>query len=252
MDVAVAYKWAANPADAAVAADGSVDWSRAKAGISEYDPVAIEVGRAVATHAGAELVGLSVGTAAAATPLATKAAASRGLDRAVIVSDDDAAGWTATQVAGALAELVRRQQVGLLLTGDASVDENAKVVSALVAGHLGWPCVQEVTEVVPDGDGWVLTQTVPGGTRTLAVDGPAVVGVTTDAAQPRVPGMKDILAAGKKPVEKLSAAEVTVAEVPVAVTSRVRPQARARKQQIFTGSDAAAELAAALRADGSL
>ena len=42
MTIVVAYKWAANPQDASVGADGTVDWSRAKAGVSEYDPVAIE------------------------------------------------------------------------------------------------------------------------------------------------------------------------------------------------------------------
>lgn len=252
MNVAVAYKWAANPSDAAVAPDGTVDWSRAKASISEYDPVAIELGRALATEVGAEYVGLSVGTSAVGAPLATKAAMSRGLDRGLVLADDATAGWTATQVAAALAALARRADARIVLTGDASVDENAKVVSALVAGHLGWPCLQEVTAVTSDGDGWLITQAVPGGTRQVAVGGPVVVAVTTDAAQPRVPGMKDILAAGKKPVEKLTATEVGVTDVALDVTARERPQARARKNQIFEGADAAARLAAALRSDGSL
>ena len=43
MTVVVAYKWAANPQDASVGADGAVDWSRARAALSEYDPIAAQV-----------------------------------------------------------------------------------------------------------------------------------------------------------------------------------------------------------------
>ena len=55
MKIVVAYKWAPNPQDASVGVDGIVDWSRAKPGISEYDPVAMALGRKVATALGAEL-----------------------------------------------------------------------------------------------------------------------------------------------------------------------------------------------------
>ena len=65
MTIAVAYKYAANPQDASVGSDGLIDWSRAKEAVSDYDPVAIQVGRQLADAAGTELVGITVGTAAA-------------------------------------------------------------------------------------------------------------------------------------------------------------------------------------------
>ena len=52
MTVVVAYKYAANPQDASVGADGVVDWSRAKSAVSEYDPVAIQLGRNLADAVG--------------------------------------------------------------------------------------------------------------------------------------------------------------------------------------------------------
>ncbi|MFT3877973.1 MAG: electron transfer flavoprotein beta subunit/FixA family protein [Propioniciclava sp.] len=250
MTVAVAYKWAANPQDAQVGADGTVDWSRAKAAVSEYDPVAIQVGRAVADAAGTPLIGVSVGTSATAGSMAKKAALSRGLDKAVLVADDAVAAWNLTQVAGALARLITRTgDVDLLVTGDSSIDENAKMVPALVAGHLGWPCFQDVTGVSKTDGGWSITQEVAGGRRTVAVTGPAVVAVTTDAAAVKVPGMKDILAAGKKPAETVPVADLALTGVPLQVAARRRPQARSRKNLIV--SDAAA-LAQALRTDGVL
>ena len=247
MTIAVAYKWAANPQDASVGADGTVDWSRAKPAVSEYDPVAAQVGRTLADQTGTELVGVSVGPRAVSGSMAKKAAMSRGFDRGVVVADDATADWNLTAVARALAELVRGVgDVDLLLTGDASIDENARMTSALVAGYLGWPCLQEVQAVEKTDSGWTVTQSVPGGTRSIAVDGPAVIAVTADAAKTRVPGMKDILAAGKK---KVAVVKVEAPPVPVELVERTRPETRSRKNKIVADAD---ELVAVLRTDGVL
>jgi electron transfer flavoprotein beta subunit len=253
--VVVAYKWAANPQDASVGADGTVDWSRAKAAVSEYDPVAIEVGVRTAQALGVEAVGVSVGTAATATPMAKKSAMSRGLDRGLVVADDAVGTWNAAQVAAALAGLVARVPgADLVLTGDASIDENARLMSALVAGQLHWACFQDVVALsrAADGNRWLLTQSIPGGTRTVEAAGPLVVAVTTDAAVPRVPGMKDILSAGKKEVVEVPVADLDVAPVPVEVVGRTRPPAPHRRHELFSGDGAVDSLVTALRAEGAL
>lgn len=58
MSVAVAYKWAGDSQEAVVTPDGSIDFSRAKAVVSEYDAVAIALGRRIADDLGTELIGL--------------------------------------------------------------------------------------------------------------------------------------------------------------------------------------------------
>ncbi|MCF2706204.1 electron transfer flavoprotein beta subunit/FixA family protein [Arcanobacterium haemolyticum] len=253
MSVVVAYKYVANPQDASVGADGVVDWSRAKPSVSEYDPVAIQLGREVANANGTELVGISVGTAAAGSSMAKKNAMSKGLDRGVIVADDVTAEWNETKVASALASLVRSVEgADLLITGDSSVDLGARMMSALVAGYLGWPCFQEVSNVERSGEGWVITQVVPGGTRRIEVAGPVVVAASSDAVEVKVPSMKEILAAGKKPVDIVAVADLEVSDAGVEITGRARPEAKARKNVVFTGDDAAAQLVAALRGDGVL
>ena len=248
MSCVVAYKWASNPQDASVGADGVVDWSRAKPSLSVYDAVAIEFGRRFADQTGSELIGVSVGTSAVATSLARKAAASRGLDRVYLVSDDDVANWNATQVGRALARLVERAgEVDLVVTGDASADEGAKLMPTLIAGALGWPCFEEVEQVERTEGGLRLRQS-DGGTRTIELPGPAVVSVTTDAATPRVPGMRDILAAAKKPVDVVDLTlEPMTAGHATAVTRR-RPEAASREAQVFDGGDAVDRLVAALQA----
>lgn len=250
MTVVVAYKWAANPQDASVGTDGVVDWSRAKPAVSEYDPVAIQLAREVADAGALSVVGISVGTSSVATSFAKKAAMSRGLDRGLVVADDRTASWNLTQVAQALALLVARvDDVDLVLAGDGSIDENAKMVPALLAGFLGWPCFQDVKGVTRSGSGWRITQIVPGGTRELKVEGAVVVSVASDAVQPKVAGMKDILAAAKKVVDEVPLGDLRTSQLVVEIVGRSKPVGAARRHRIFAADDVAG-LVAALHTHG--
>ena len=255
MKITVAYKWAPNPQDATVGADGTVDWGRAKAAVSEYDPVAVELGRRLADETGAELVGISAGGPDVASPMAKKAALARGLDRTVLVADPALAGAGSTRTALVLAELVRRVgDVDLVLTGDSSVDVGAQMVPAVLAGALGWPALTDVIAVSGTAGDLTVERAHAGGSQVLHVTGPVVLAVAADAVVPRVPGMKDILAAGKRPAEEVALAELTPAATgpAVDVVGTHGPEAVARRRRVIDASDAAAgvaELVAALRAD---
>lgn len=258
MKIVVAYKWASNPQDATVGAEGIVDWSRAKPGFSEYDPVAAELARRLADSTGSEVIGLTVGTKRVDATLARKAALSRGFDRAVIVADDSLEGAGSTQLAAVLAAAVRHiGDVDVVITGDSSVDVGAKMVPTVLAGQLGWPAVAEVISITGDAGALRVERAIPTGTQVLEITGPVVLAASTDAAVARVPGMKDILAAGKKPVESLdlAALDVPAAAGTVTVTGTARPDLLARKGQMIDVTDpaaAAAELVAALRGAGAL
>ena len=253
MKIVVAYKWARNPQDAVVDDAGEVDWARAKFAISEYDCVAMEVGRQLADACSAELIGFTVGGTDAASSLAAKAALSRGLDRLVVVGgedrlDDLESTETAAWLAAGIAHI---GGVELILTGDSSVDNGARLVPALLAGFLGWPCLLEVNEVKADAATVIVTRSISGAHETLEVPLPAVVACAPDAAVPRVPGMRDILAAGKKPAETVPAGDLAPAVVGrTEVLERRRTQTKARSGRILTGDvdAAAAELVSTLRA----
>ncbi len=258
MRIVVAYKWASNPQEAVVTSDGHVDWSRARPGISEYDPVAMEMARRLADATGGEVIGLTAGSKLVGTAIACKTALSRGLDRVVVVADDSLEGAGATELADALAAAVRQiGQVDLVLAGDSSVDVGAKMVPAILAGVLGWPAVSDVTAVAAQSGALQVERAGRGGLEILEIVGPAVVAVSVDAVVPRVPGMKDILAAGRKPVEYLDLAALGVS--PRGATPKVkttsRPDHKARKGQRIDVTDpaaAATELVSALRESGLL
>ena len=261
MRIVVAYKWTRDPQEATVRADGTVDWSRAKPGLSAYDPVAMELARQLAQAAGAELIGVTAGGKGVAVPIASKAALSRGLDRVVIVEDESLAEAGRSELAAVLAEVIRHiGDVDLVVTGDSSVDVAAKMVPTVLAGELGWPAVAEVTAVSGTGvqaGALRVERAVPGGVQVLEICGPAVLAASADAAVPRVPGMKELLAAARKPVEllELAALKVPPGSAVMTVTGRSRPERKARKGQLIDTTDpaaAAAELVTALRKAGTL
>ena len=261
MRIVVAYKWTCDPQEATVRADGTVDWSRAKPGLSAYDPVAMELARQLAVEAGAELIGVTVGGKGVGAPIAAKAALGRGLDRVVIVEDESLREAGRSELAAVLAAAIRHiGDVDLVITGDSSVDVAAKMVPTVLAGELGWPAVAEVTAVTGTGvqaGALRVERAIPGGVQVLEISGPAVLAASADAAVPRVPGMKELLAAAKKPVEllELAALKVPQQNAVMTVTGRARPERKARKGQLIDTADpaaAAAELVAALRAAGAL
>jgi electron transfer flavoprotein beta subunit len=235
-----------------------VDWSRAKPGISTYDPVAMELARHLAEEAGAELIGVTVGGKGVGAPIASKAALGRGLDRVVIVEDESLRDAGRSELAAVLAEAIQHiGDVDLVITGDSSVDVAAKMVPTVLAGLLGWPAVAEVTAVTRQDGALRVERAILGGVQALKISGPAVLAASADAAVPRVPGMKELLAAAKKPVELLdpSALKVPPGGAVMTVTGRSRPERKARKGQLIDTADpaaAAAELVAALRAVGAL
>ncbi|MDR0365891.1 MAG: hypothetical protein LBH68_03555 [Bifidobacteriaceae bacterium] len=258
MKIAVAYKWAADPSEASVSPDGQVDFSRAKPKISEYDAVAIAMGRALADAAGAELVGISAGGSAAATPLALKAALSRGLDSAVVVQSPDLESAGTFQTAQALAAAVRHLgDVTLVVCGDSSIDAGAQMVPAVLGGLLGWPALTDVgaAQLAAADNRLTAERSIAEGIQTLVATLPIVISAAAGALAAPAPGMKDILAAAKKPSQVLSPADLSLELAAAApVTAQVKVSGPARRCVQIDTTDpatAAAELLAALAAAGT-
>lgn len=255
MKIVVIYKWAPDPQYATVADTGEINWGTKRA-VSEYDPVAIHLGRLTADAAGAELIGITAGDSTAATPKATQAAAARGLDRLTVLADDALKDACADTYARALSAVIKNlgDDVALILAGEASADVGGKAVPGLVAGFLEIPSLAGVEKISAGENGFTVVRTSAGRSQTLELTEPAVLSLTTDAVSVPLIGMKDMMAARKKPVEKLTLADVSLppAAGKAHVVSVERPEIKPRKQIIFDSENAAAELVAALREEGVL
>jgi electron transfer flavoprotein beta subunit len=222
--VLVGYQWAPSAQGTVVTPLGEVDVSRATLGLSEADQVAIEFARGLADQAGARLVAVGVGPDVVSSGLAVKGVASRGPDEVVVVHD---ATPTTTSVAAALAAQADAVD-GLvaIVLGDASNDHGTRMVPALVAGLLGRPLLADVRSISL-GEPAVAVTRFAGGAQTVQVSGPLVVQVSPDAVKPRVPGMRDILGAAKKPVQVVEApAQVATSAATSLSVAPIRPPVR--------------------------
>ena len=250
MNIIVPIKVLADDQDIVVAADRSLDDSKAHRIVSTYDLNAIEAAVQLASaHEDSKVVCVSVADAKADDSKLKKGILARGVDELVMIADDACADLDAHATAAMLARLVDGLDAAdLIVCGDGSADNYAQQVDVQLADALGLPVVTAVSAVSVEGAVATCDRMLETQLQTVQVDLPAVISVVPDIALPRIPGMKDILAAGKKPMNVAGADGAY--ESALEVLSCKAPEQADRKREILEASaDGAIEqFAAALKA----
>ena len=235
MNIAVMVKVLPDDQDIVVTADRKLDASKAKPVVSTYDLNAIEAAALLAADTGAATTAIVAGPASVDDSKTKKNILSRGIDALAMAADDALADMDARQTAQALAAMVNQADgIDLVICGDGSADLYAQQVDVQLAEALGWPSLNGVTAITA-GDGTVTVERVLENEReTVTLPLPAVLSVCPDIAVPRIAGMKDILAAGKKPVTMYAAGDLgELVPAAVEVIDVSAPEPAARKKELF-------------------
>src|ERR671937_161891 len=141
---------------------------------------------------------------------AVRKALAMGADRAVLISDDAAAGSDLVATSLALATAIERESADLVLFGQQSDDSDGAVLWAAVADRLRRPLVSQAAEVThADGTLTVKRQT-EFGYDVIETPLPAVVAVSDAINEPRYPSLKGIMGAKSKPQEALRLGDLGV------------------------------------------
>ena len=248
MNIIVAFKVVPDDQDIQVAGDRTLDYSKAKNTVSTYDLNAFEAAAQLAGD-GDKVVAATVGPKSIDESKLKKNVLARGAEELFMVADDACADLDAHATAEELAALIGTiGEYGLVLCGDGSADNYAQQVDVQLAAKLGVPVVNAARKVeVADGSA-VVERLLEDVVETVRMPLPAVVSVVPDIAEPRIPGMRDILAAGKKPMN-VSAASAAAART-LETVSCLAPEQADRKLDIADASDDGAieKFAAALKA----
>jgi electron transfer flavoprotein beta subunit len=239
--IVACFKVTPEAQDIASKPDGSLSFDRAVWKAGAYDLNAIEAARELADATGGSVVGLSVGTSALNGAKIRKDVASRGLDELVLLADDAFADADGHQTAGLLAAALG--QIGdydLVLLGAGSSDVYAQQVGNQLGALLGRPTLNAVSKIAAEGANLVVERTLEDEVLVVEVALPAVLSVTSGINTPRIPAMRDILAAAKKPVAELDAAAATAGEsAPTATNlSTTVPEQAERQLVILEGETA--------------
>lgn len=211
-----------------------------------YDEYALEAGIALKEAAGAgETVVVSFGGDNVQETMRT--ALAMGVDRAVHLQGTPSADGLAN--ARVLADHLRDGGYDLILFGKVAVDDYGQQTGAMVAELLSRPCATAITSLVIEGGTAKVTREVEGGVESAHCSLPAVFTCDKGLNTPRLPGLKGIMSAKKKPLDVVptvaGAAQVTV-------VSLALPPERAAGRIVGEGAAAVPALIAALTNDAKV
>ena len=191
-----------------VKADGSdVDIGNVKMSMNPFDEIAVEEAvRLKEVGKVSEIVAVSLGEKKCEETLRT--ALAMGADRAVHVETD--AKLEPLAVAKLLKAVADKENPQVLLLGKQAIDDDANQVAQMLAALLNAAQGTFASKVQIEGEEALVTREIDGGEETVALKLPAVISADLRLNEPRFVKLPNIMAAKKKPLEKLSPADLAV------------------------------------------
>ncbi len=204
---------------ARVKPDGSgVDLANVKMSMNPFDEIAVEEAvRLKEAGRASEVVAVSCGIAAAQDVLRTALAI--GADRAIHVETD--AELQPLAVAKLLKALVDKEAPGLVILGKQAIDDDCNQTGQMLAALTDLAQATFASKVEVAGDKVEVTREIDGGLETLSVSLPAIVTTDLRLNEPRYVTLPNIMKAKKKPLDKVSPADLGVDVSPRLKTLKV-------------------------------
>ena len=254
--ILVCYKWVLDEQDIKInPADLSLDSSRAKGKISDFDRNAIEEATLLVEKLGGTVDALTYGAPAVKQSL--KDVLSRGPNKVFWVADASAEKADAHVIANVLAAAIRKTgPYDLVLCGEGSSDSYNQQIAPRIAALLDLPAITYVQEISASGNGFSATRKLTDCTEVATVQGPAVISVLGEINKPRIPSLKQVLAAAKKPSEEIRIADLGLTPedlTPKVICISVKGFVMTRKNVVYKDGDAVdkvAKLVASLNKEG--
>ncbi|MFK7934483.1 MAG: electron transfer flavoprotein beta subunit/FixA family protein [Saprospiraceae bacterium] len=134
-----------------------------------------------------------------------------GADSAVRI---DAEPKSSLFVAKQIAAHAKAESYDVIFTGKESIDYNASEVGAMVAELLNMPFISYAIDLKMDGNTATVTRDIEGGEEVAEVATPFALSAAKGLAEQRIPNMRGIMMAKRKPlkvVEPVAADDLSVA-----------------------------------------
>jgi electron transfer flavoprotein beta subunit len=229
MKILVPVKRVPDPTQKAKIKDGHIDLTGASWIVNTFDEYAVETALRLLengeanTRTGGEIVVVSIGPDDGAKEIRTCLA--MGADRAihVVATDEEIDSLVVVKV---LQSVIEAEKPDLVLMGKQAVDGDANQVGQMLAGKLGWPQATFAASIETGDKSLLVGREVDGGVEYKRVPLPAVVTVDLRIVGPhavqngvtpktfaysgegaRLPSLKGIMAAKKKPMAQTKLAD---------------------------------------------
>jgi electron transfer flavoprotein beta subunit len=231
-----------------IAADGkSVDETGLKFDVNDFDLWAVEAALQLKEKTGdGEVVAYSLGPDAVQEQI--RKALSMGVDRGVHLKAERVGG-DPLSVARALAAELKATQWDVIFFGKLAIDSADQSVGPMVAELLGLPCVSAISSLeIANGRG-TAKRDLESGSEIVEFPLPVVLTVDQGLNKERLPSLKGIMAAKKKPLES-KAAQIDGGTVNV--VKMELPAERAAGRIIGEGAAAVPELIRLLQTEAKV
>jgi electron transfer flavoprotein beta subunit len=187
--------------------------------MSSYDQYAVEAALRLKESLGGEVVAVTAGPPSA-RDVVTRAL-TMGADRGIHLELPDVNATDTLGMARVLASALAPLACDLVIAGQTSDDLETGQVGAQVAQLLGLPVISNVVEIQLEDRDLTVRRDMEDGYQTVRTSLPALLLSSTGLDEPRVPSLKGIMAAKKKPIE---AAPVSAEEPRLAWSAPVVPE----------------------------
>ncbi|MBG8845459.1 electron transfer flavoprotein subunit beta/FixA family protein [Neisseria meningitidis] len=185
-----------------VKADGSdVDIGNVKMSMNPFDEIAVEEAvRLKEAGKVSEIVAVSLGEKKCEETLRT--ALAMGADRAIYVETDTK--LESLAVAKLLKAVADKENPQIFFLGKQAIDDDANQVAQMLAALLNAAQGTFASKVHIEGGEVQIVREIDGGEETIALKLPAVISADLRLNEPRFVKLPNIMAAKKKPLEKLT------------------------------------------------
>lgn len=237
MKIVVCYKPVPEEQDIVVNSDRTLSFNRAEWKIGQYDLNGVEAGVSLVEKNGSKVIALSVGGKVLENSKLKKGILSRGPAELYTVADEKLENVDSYATAQVLAKAIQKiGDVDLVICGEGSGDIYSQQVGIQLGQILGVNTWNAISRIESSGHGLIVERALEEEIETLEIALPTVLSVTTDINVPRIPTMKEILGAGKKPATQWSLADVeTDVQSNIEIVSTLAPEQTDRKQIIIEG-----------------
>ena len=219
-----------------------IDRTSASAETNPFDLNALEAAFQIKEKLGGEITAITMGPSQAESTL--RDALARGADRVILLRDRKFAGADTLATSYTLASAIKKiGHFDLIICGEKTVDGDTGQVGPEVAEHLSIPHVAYVFGIKRLSKEKITVESdVEGDYYLVELRFPALITVTKDINQPRLPSLREKLEARKQEIETWNADDLTdVADVsrfgvsgsPTMVARITFPSEKGRKGKIF-------------------
>lgn len=111
--------------------------------------------------------------------------------------------FTATQIA----HFIKSGSYDLIFLGKETIDHNGSELGSMLAAMLDWPFISYANKLEMNANVATIQLEIEGGVETVEVQIPFVLSAAKGLAEQRIPNMKGIMDAKKKPLEVLTPVE---------------------------------------------